>query len=219
MSEQKMVETRMELSYGLHYSRKTLKEGSRNVGLAEIAILEARMSIGRSLHYLNGKDPYPNQSNPNNNIIERSTDVLDSEEVSFNPEYDKVKHLKFLMAGYKLGLDKIIGMRMTRVAPGMTPKNQFLFTRSLDRAIDKIECAVCYLGGELRMIAELDPEGDSKYPGSEPTEEIKAPGVVSNDAKSTDEIIKERAGVLSSDDVMKTESSEDSPEESKEETT
>jgi len=204
MSEQKLVETRIELSYGLHYSKKALQEGTRNVGMAELGILEARMSIGRALHYLTGKDPYPNQSNTNNNVIERSTDLIDDNEVSFNPEFDRIKHLKFLILGYKNGLDKVIGIRMERMAPGMSPKNQFLFIRSLDRAIDKIENSICFLGGELRMIAETDPEGDSKYPSSAPVQEVKVGKDPVEDARSTDEIIKERAGVTSGDDVMKT---------------
>jgi hypothetical protein len=204
MSEQKLVETRMELSYGLHYSRKALKEGTRNVGMAELGILEARMSIGRAVHYLTGRDPYPNQSNTDNNVIERSTDLMDDNDVTFNPEFDRIKHLKFLISGYKLGLEKVVGMRMERMAPGMSPKNQFLYTRSLDRAIDKIENSICFLGGELRMIAETDPEGDSKYPSSAPVQEVKVGNDTVADAKSTDEIIKERAGVTSGDDVMKT---------------
>ena len=192
----------MELSYGLHYSKKALREGTRNIGMAELGILEARMSIGRALHYLTGHDPYPNQSNTENGVIERSVDLINDNDVTFNDDFDRVKHLKFLISGYKLGLEKVIELRMARVAPGMTPQNQYLMTRSLDRAIDKIECSICYLGGELRVIAETDPKGDEKYPSSLPAKDIKVGKDSVADSRSTDEIIKQRAGVVSSDDII-----------------
>ena len=192
MSISKVKEIRIELDYGIYYVNKSdLDEvvgSSAYMGLNKL--VEARMYMGRYLFYLGAEDPYPNMGNSDNDIIERSADKVDMSIVEVNSDLSKVKHLKFIINGLRLGLEKIIDIKMVR--DNITDaRKKSLASKAIDSAISSLELSISYFGRELRDISGLDPD---KYPSSE---KIQTEDNITPENKEekdlTDSIFEERA--------------------------
>lgn len=149
-------EIRIEIDYGLEYLKKCNLEGSDESLNAVRCIRESRMAMGRYLFYAGSENPYPNMYDERNEIIEMPVDKVDQDLVVVNEDYSQVKHIKFMVRGFEMLLDKMIVIRMQR-SPIPTPKHQLLGMASLNRAIDLMETGICYLGADLRRISLESP--------------------------------------------------------------
>lgn len=160
----KIKEIRIELDYGISYALESdlynTESSSSYMGLNKL--IEARMHLGRYLFYLGSNDPYPNMDNPNNEIIESGADLVDKSIVEVNPEFTKVKHLKFVIKGLRLALEKVVGIKMTR-NDILNPRKKILGLKSIDDTLSSLELSICYFGKELRDISEKEPGKYSSF--------------------------------------------------------
>lgn len=186
------IEIRIEIDYGLEYLNKSVFLESDNLRNAILCIRESRMAIGRYAFYTGSSDPYKNMGDERNNIIELSSDVVDKSIIEVNDEYSEVKHIKFMVRGFRMILDKIIKLRMQRLSLQNSPDLQLLAMRSVDRSIDLMETGICYLGASLREISMSKP---GEYPETKDEMVKMVPDYreVPEENTSTDKIMEQRS--------------------------
>ena len=143
---------------------------------------EARMALGRACLYLGSPNPYPNATEPLNQLIELSVDISD---VTVQPEYNKTMAIKSVIVSCEMFLKEIVDIRIRPMYP-RSPASGYLLTRSIDRCIDSLEECVCWLNHNLRVVRTNDLEDYEKRI------EIIEGNPIPEDARRTDAIMKNR---------------------------
>jgi CDGSH-type Zn-finger protein len=125
---------------------------------------------------------------PSNEVIEPETDRVSRDMVEVNGDNSEVQNIKYVIKGLRLGLGKIVSLRMSRTQIN-DPQHQFLATRALDRAIDSLEEAICFL---RRALVDISKNNPGMFPTEAPHVN-KEQAAVEEETKSTDEIMESRA--------------------------
>ena len=183
---------RMEIHYGMVYLGGTITEKSENLNLAISQLSTARSFLDRFLVYATSGtyNPYPNETNVDNIVIEKDQDRVDSEHVHMNTAYDKVQHIKFMLSGISALSDKIFAVR-SKPRTIKSQRDSLMAMMMLDSALRSVESAYCFLGEELRAEGLAHPE---KYKAVETVSPAAAVEEKSEEVSKTDEIMENRAG-------------------------
>jgi hypothetical protein len=148
-----------------------------------VKLLEARMAIGRACLHLGSPDPYKSNRDLNM-VIEDGVDLGELAAIS-NP--GDVLSLKSMIRTCDLYLREIVEIRM-RPLHSISPAYGYLLVRSLDRAVDSLEEAICYYSRDLREWKKVNADAYEEI-----LRENNSEATVPEDAVRTDEIMKNRS--------------------------
>lgn len=151
--------------------------------MGHIKLLEARMALGRACLYLGSPDPY--KSNRELNMI--VDDAADLSEVADFSEPGDLLTLKSMIRTCDLYLKEIVEIRM-KPLHSLSPAYGYLLVRSLDRAVDRLEEAICFYSRDIREWKNVNSDAYEEM-----LREMNSEATVPEDAVRTDLIMQGRA--------------------------
>lgn len=151
-------------------------------GFGYMKLLEARMALGRACLYLGSPDPY--KSNREFNIV--VDDSADLSDVLDGSEPGDILSMKSMIRTCDLYLKEIVEIRMKPLYSS-NPAYGYLLVRSLDRAVDHLEEAICFYSRDLREFKRLNSDAYEEM-----IKEINSESTVPEDAVRTDMIMQGR---------------------------
>lgn len=167
---------------GMH-AALSFSENNMPGSMGYTKLLEARMALGRACLYLGSPDPY--KSNRELNMI--VDDAADLSEVMDGSNPGDLLTLKSMIRTCDLYLKEIVEIRM-RPLHSLSPAYGYLLVRSLDRAVDSLESAICFYSRDIREWKNVNSDAYEEM-----IKEMNSQPTVPEDAVRTDMIIQGRS--------------------------